>query len=121
MAFNIKDLKRLLDRLPDEALVVWRDDFEQERPLEPSWFFFGDRPGKRLIIDVPKPERPGELRLFKITIDRPKRDGRDILVHAEDEDAAQTRVEGKYKGWVIGDCIEIVGESHFTIALLEPE
>lgn len=52
-AMNIKDLKRMLNHLPDEALlVVATDQLDRDVPVDPEWFLFDQR-GKRLILKGP--------------------------------------------------------------------
>jgi hypothetical protein len=58
------------------------------------------------------------MKLFKIDIDR-GRDGRALVVHAETEEAALAHVRGRFRGWSVSQLIEILGEAHFTVALLE--
>lgn len=60
------------------------------------------------------------MKLFKVEIER-KREGRDLVVHAEEEEDALARVRAKYTGWTIGRCDEVVGEAHFTIAFADVE
>jgi hypothetical protein len=60
------------------------------------------------------------MHLFKMQIDR-KREGRELVVHADSPEAATAHVRRRFSGWEITDCIEILGEAHFTIALLEPD
>jgi len=52
-AINVRDLKRMLNHLADEALVVVNSGWdEQEIPVDPKWFFLDDR-RKRFIIKGP--------------------------------------------------------------------
>jgi hypothetical protein len=52
-AINVRDMKRMLNHLADEALVVVVSSWEErEVPVDPKWFFFDDRT-KRLIIRGP--------------------------------------------------------------------
>ncbi len=60
------------------------------------------------------------MRLFKIDMERGEH-GREVLVHAEDEAAALARATGRYTGWSVIRSNEILGEAHFTLALLDPE
>lgn len=55
-----------------------------------------------------------------MTVERGKM-GRELLVHAETEEEARTHAAKRYTGWTFGECVEIIGEAHFTIALLEPD
>jgi hypothetical protein len=43
------------------------------------------------------------------------------VVHAESLEQATEHVLKRFTGWEITDCIEILGEAHFTVALLEPD
>ena len=49
-----------------------------------------------------------------------KREGREIVVHAETEEEAIAHAMKRYAGWHVTQCVEIVGEAHFTVAFLEP-
>jgi hypothetical protein len=59
------------------------------------------------------------MRLFKMQVER-KREGREIVVHAETEEEAIAHAMKRYAGWHVTQCVEIVGEAHFTVAFLEP-
>lgn len=59
------------------------------------------------------------MKLFKMEIARGQ-DGRELVVHAGEEENARAHVAKRFKGWELTQCIEILGEAHFTIALLEP-
>jgi hypothetical protein len=59
------------------------------------------------------------MRLFKMTVELGKQ-GREVLVHAENEEEAVSHLMKRYTGWKITESVEIIGEAHFTIALLEP-
>jgi hypothetical protein len=61
------------------------------------------------------------MKLFKFEIERGRK-GKDVVVHAEDEDAARARVAKKYTGWTVrGEIHEVAGEAHFVLADLEDE
>lgn len=61
------------------------------------------------------------MRLWKLEIERGQK-GKDIVVHAEDQDAVRARVAKKYTGWTIrGEIHEVAGEAHFVTADLDPE
>src|ERR1700694_1598156 len=51
-AINVRDLKRMLDHLAVEALVVVVNWDEREIPVDSKWLFFDDR-SKRFIIKGP--------------------------------------------------------------------
>lgn len=55
-----------------------------------------------------------------MTVERGKL-GREIVVHAETEEEAIAHAQKRYTGWTFGECIELIGEKHFTISLLEPD
>lgn len=52
-SINVKDMKRMLEHLADNALLVVADGWsERETPVDPKWLLFDDR-RKRLIIKGP--------------------------------------------------------------------
>lgn len=62
------------------------------------------------------------VKLFKIELDPPRgRNGRVVVVHAEEEEDALAHIRTRLAGWTVTRSIEIVGEAHFTVALLEPD
>lgn len=70
----------------------------------------------------PTPPRPGRaagtcgMKLFKLEIECGRR-GKDIVVHAQNEDAVRARIAKKYTGWTIrGEIHQIAGEAHFVLA-----
>lgn len=64
------------------------------------------------------------MKLFKvdITFKRASRGriGAELVVHAEDEEAAKKYVAGRFTGSKVDRCIEIHGTVHFTVADIEP-
>lgn len=58
------------------------------------------------------------MKLFKIEIENGKL-GRELVVHAEEEEDALAHVAARFKGWKVVQVVEIVGQAHFTVALLE--
>ena len=59
------------------------------------------------------------MKLFKLELERGRK-GKDVLVHAETEEAAKGRALAKFTGWQIRGAIhEVKGEAHFVLADLE--
>lgn len=59
------------------------------------------------------------MKLFKLELERGRK-GKDVLVHAETEEAAIRRALAKFTGWTVrGKVHEVTGEAHFVLADLE--
>ncbi len=117
MTLNVRDLRKMLEHLPESAKLKIQWD-GGERMLEPS--DFGLTRGHEYFVVDAGDVQDDPWALFKMeVINGPK--ALEVLAIAKSEEDAKRHVGGKFTGWEIANCVEILlaRTKHFVLAELE--